>query len=528
MTWLAQVRHVAAKDLRQMRWLVATYGLILLVATARSLSWRGTGSDIFQTASILVVCFGMLLVAVIVQADSPTRSDAFWATRPFYPSAVLAAKCCLTVVFVIGLGLIGQTFGLHVRGVTARQMPILLGQSAWAYALWLLLAMVAAALAKDLPSGVITLIVVAVVLVAIGLMFPGSEPGPAGVAVRAILLVVGVAGGVALLAVLYKTRDTRRRTWFAGLVTLACLFATIFISPAPGRPVDAPPSVPRATLDIELRDYDKLAVLPRIELVIHTTSSPSLQGLTLRNAVAVVRLRDGSTLRLPVLTPLIGLGPIGSPAFDNITWPRESPQARSTTEIPVPLDDVQQAAVARGVRSVALEGSVWVNEAHVAATLPLSAGASVAREAAYVRIVRWSHGFGEISLTIERSAVQTPAVFVTGTDASVELAEAGTSRLANWIPGPQFALLNPVRRQAVALTAHSFHGLNASLVLPGPDLASEVDDVTTSSGRDAHNFTVDDDWLRSARLMIIDWIPRGSYPVHAEFVVPTSPPPSNN
>ena len=35
---------------------------------------------------------------------------------------------------------------------------------------------------------------------------------------------------------------------------------------------------------------------------------------------------------------------------------------------------------------------------------------------------------------------------------------------------------------------------------------------------------LDDSWVGGARLMIVNWIPRGGYPVHAELALPQQAP----
>ena len=74
MTWAGEVAHIMRKDVRELRWVIAGYLLVLAFATVNALGWLGT-KHFFDGSMLLVVITGMLLVASLVQADSPTRPD---------------------------------------------------------------------------------------------------------------------------------------------------------------------------------------------------------------------------------------------------------------------------------------------------------------------------------------------------------------------------------------------------------------------------------------------------------------------
>src|SRR5215467_1014042 len=108
MSIVMQIGHVLAKDLRQARWPIAAYLAIVLVATAHSLVWSAPFSDALDLTVIAVVVVGVLSVASAIQADSPTQANAFWASQPLAPAAVLGAKLMLAAVIIVGSALIGQ------------------------------------------------------------------------------------------------------------------------------------------------------------------------------------------------------------------------------------------------------------------------------------------------------------------------------------------------------------------------------------------------------------------------------------
>ncbi len=99
MTWPAQVRHVFFKDCRQF-WLVPA---VLLVATGLRAARAVGAIASFGTLELPVDMLSALAIAfamgVVVLADPPARTTAFWATQPLQPSAVAAAK--LVFLFAI-------------------------------------------------------------------------------------------------------------------------------------------------------------------------------------------------------------------------------------------------------------------------------------------------------------------------------------------------------------------------------------------------------------------------------------------
>src|SRR5512147_711408 len=100
---MAQVRHVLAKDLRQLWWPVFAYAALIGLATVHSLTWPAMTKDIFDRLTVFVVMIGMVVVAQFVQADSPRRVDASWASRPLAPWAVMVEKLVAAALIVLAL-----------------------------------------------------------------------------------------------------------------------------------------------------------------------------------------------------------------------------------------------------------------------------------------------------------------------------------------------------------------------------------------------------------------------------------------
>jgi hypothetical protein len=90
MTPLAQVVHVVKKDLRLLRWPLAAFAVVLaMVAALNDRDAQLVGSSVIP---ILAVIAGMLLVATLVQEQSPSAADASWRVLPLSPAAVFVAK----------------------------------------------------------------------------------------------------------------------------------------------------------------------------------------------------------------------------------------------------------------------------------------------------------------------------------------------------------------------------------------------------------------------------------------------------
>jgi len=107
---------VMAKDVRQSRWLLLGYLGVILLAYAQSIQQPTSAPTTLDVSLFLVVLVGMLAAGLLIQADSPTRADAFWASRPFDPTAVLASKALCTLLVLVVPALIAQAAVLVANG----------------------------------------------------------------------------------------------------------------------------------------------------------------------------------------------------------------------------------------------------------------------------------------------------------------------------------------------------------------------------------------------------------------------------
>ena len=163
MNTIAQMLHVARKDLRESRWQFIVYVSLVAVAAARVTDWW-SASRVLEMAMFLVVIAGVVLVATLIQNDSPIRADAFWATRPLAPTAVLLAKILLVVVIVVGLPVAAQAFAISSFDIHGAALVRRLFTATSEYARWLLIALALASLTKDLKSLIVMFVCIPVAL----------------------------------------------------------------------------------------------------------------------------------------------------------------------------------------------------------------------------------------------------------------------------------------------------------------------------------------------------------------------------
>ena len=159
MSWLTQVWHVAKKDVRQFRWLLALQVLATVMAVPAVV---GSGSHIggpgfsstFPSLDWYMVLAGLavLISAVVVQADSPSRSDAFWASRPLNPLAVLMAKGATLGVFLLAIPLVAEAMLLLRHAVSPSEMVPMLAESLISQAGIVVAAATVAALTANLSA----------------------------------------------------------------------------------------------------------------------------------------------------------------------------------------------------------------------------------------------------------------------------------------------------------------------------------------------------------------------------------------
>jgi hypothetical protein len=151
------IRHLLVTDIRRFRWILAGW-LVLLGAYSVLLFVTPTyvgspGYDNLNTAIVLLVMVThlvpLVLVPLIVQADAPVGTDAFWTTRPIPPSALLAAKAILLALAIVMLPGLLELAAMTATHVAASERARIALQSVLESAAWLTLLMIASAVTAN-------------------------------------------------------------------------------------------------------------------------------------------------------------------------------------------------------------------------------------------------------------------------------------------------------------------------------------------------------------------------------------------
>jgi hypothetical protein len=506
MTWLAQLRHVAAKDIRQARVPLLVYLGIVAWATWDACKATGPDKTSTQGAMIFVVTAGLFVVAALVQADSPTRSDAFWPSRPFYASAVFAAKLFVMGAIVIGLPLAGQLVALSAIGAAPARIPMLLLVAAWSYALWLFAAMTVAALTRDLRTFAVAFVSLCVLLLIVGEEWPKTLHFSVGARAQAIATLLGVIAAIALVLTLYRTRDMRARMWVAGIAAAAAVLVSpglplspgVILSP-PVAATQAASSTRRATVRAELVNEQGSARRPWLRFRVRTEGATAAERFGFSVSSATVYLRNGSTLQVPTEEAGLVAALAAQRYFGAMRGPFFSARGY---EVDAKLTDLQRAAVSAGFDSMTVEGRVTIWNRHIIGTMPLAEHAALGIGAAHLEIVRLDRSADTVSL----------AMRVFSVDRSNEQSMG--------FGGPDLALVNETRWQELTFRGGSSGGVSGTLVLPGNEAQVSTAEYDTAPLLPAARlFVVDDSWISESHLVLSKWTPSDSYPVRAKVIV---------
>lgn len=261
MRWPGIILHLVRKDMVYARWLMAIY-----VCAVAALTWVAarprTEGEGFLVLLLIPLAAGV--VATIVQADSPTSPDAFWATRPIPSWTMLVAKALACIVVVVVPVMIAQAVLMHQLDWLGLDAMAVMTRSLMSE-LSMVLVLVALAAVTRTTGAFITTLVVA--LAGLGQMERMAErltsfPVPASLASTMIGLswLVGIAG----LGYLYSSRRLGRTRIILVVAALVSTASREMLEPFDGdggRPLAAAVIVPNpagdAALDVTIDVQDR-------------------------------------------------------------------------------------------------------------------------------------------------------------------------------------------------------------------------------------------------------------------------------
>ncbi|HEY0023922.1 MAG TPA: hypothetical protein VGB24_13470 [Longimicrobium sp.] len=502
MKWHAQVAHVVRKDVRQFRWMIAAYAAAVAAATTIAMRWSTFGAGHPLLWMFAIVVLGMVLLAVLVQADSPARSTPFWVTLPLHPSAVLTAKLVVGVLVVLGLALVGQAAALSAHAVAAGDLPRLLGHSALSFGSWLGTAAVIAALAPDLRTFLLALTLTTLASFVgaqvIWSLHDFSYPRPSSL----LIPVAELCCMVLLLAHQYLTRRVRRGVaagvllWTAGLLLLVVALRSSSSAELAAAGV-VPGPLRGATINID-------------EVQFHSGAEPTVifraKGLSpvhdyvLVSPVVELRMDDGSSAPVRLDDSFIGLGHAAVP-MEGIRWVNgPDPATEIGRSVTLKVTLAQRRALEQGRARLSLRGRVEVREPRVKIDLPLVAGVAAARQGLRMRVTRAEVLAQGPSVEVQASSV-----------AASRSAGSGSERRSGFGPADH-VLVNRSRGEGIIMNQGRSHGSGGGLVLPGPStqVSTTVFEPEITLAREIR---VEAGWLDGARLVVLEWVPLGSYPI---------------
>ena len=527
MTWLAQVVHVMAKDAREARWPLVAYLATLSIATAHALRWLESPKNILDASMIGVVGVAMFVVASLVQADSPTRADAYWATKPFHASAVFAAKVLQPLLVIAIPALFAQAIALYSLGIDPADVTRQVSLSAYAFGLWLLVSLVLGAMTRDIRSFIVAIVAVPTLLalgVALLPEFPSFTSGTRGL--------VGVATTVislTLVAALYAYRDNRRHTWIVAIGAVAGAGLAMFGGsswPDADREASASAAPRHSTLRVEVADLQLRANPSVVTLTVRIEDAARDERITFVPTSVSFRTRSGQTVQLEVRNVSAVLAAPELPGARGITWPSRTNAAANGFSFAVTLSPSDVVRMAGGVDRVNVEGFVTVALPRLVGTLPITSGASVKADGIRIEVERTFGG------------EPTPTAVNVRETAVPRDGQAAPSTVYRGDGALELVLVNAARGQARTMFKQAGVSNGGSLVLPGTDVHDESSLFTLERSResitelrtdgimferdltpDAANTPVDSIWSQHPRIVAIRWIPRRGYRIHGAVAI---------
>ncbi|MCG6988838.1 MAG: hypothetical protein LJF06_11750 [Gemmatimonadetes bacterium] len=515
MSWLAQVGHVLKKDVRQHRWMIVITLLALAGTVVEAMGWTAVSSP-FPVNSLLHVVptvpgaatfllASFLLVAFVVQGDSPARSDAFWVPRPLSPSAVFVAKVVLIGFLAILLPAVWEVVAIGSHHLWSASVIGSMGLSVLVQTALLAAVAVVAALTPDLRTFLATFLVAYIgwsaAAPAIRQAVTGVSIGEAGLS--PVEAVAWLLGGLALVAYQYRVRDNRHTLRVFALPTFLCLgLGAAFGGARPLAFGAGSTSEAVATPDLRI-DSIRLERPPswgggrswdahvRMELVggrsgyAYEVIAPKLRVCLPDGSHTTLRVRGiGQRLTNPWV-PSVGLTWLG---FDPTAKPY-----RPVVTFLVPTDLVNAVTDPRS--RFAVEGRVYVQAPVEVGPLPMRVGATAVADGKRYRLLAFENDQGRPRVGVRYEGVESAL------------------RPTPWIRSSfDLTLVNAARQEAIYVRQSDNTSDSHNLVFMRERWAAgSLSLVPGGGGPDDQPSAVDDAWLDGAELHITDWVSKGSY-----------------
>lgn len=508
MNWFAQVRHVIAKNVRRARVYLALYVVAVAVTTAFVIGPTVPSFAMLDWSTLLLLGVGLLLLAALVQSDSPSRVESFWKSLPLDPGAVVAAKLLMTALVLVlpaiggfvALRAVGSPTGLAVRSI---------GQATLGLALCTLAVLITAALTRDLRSLLLACVATPIAWIVLALAFMWATgvdlhlqrlpPGlPLPIAIAAGL------GALFMLAYLYRRWNIRWVAWSIAIFLASAAMVSPFLDSA--HPALGAPPAPPVDLTLE-RDTAGAPMGGGLALEVNVTGAPADVKVGLFIDSIAVRPRHAAhgrafRRRFEVTIQQPQLAGARRPYATRFRPPQIYAYTNRQRDEPmVPPSDVG---------GVDVFGHVMMSRLVSVATLPMRVGASVAGAGGRAQMLRVQTGGDSVTLALRlltmRSGPDLAFVDVAGNYSAMVL-----------------DLINDARHEALSVPQAGMSGSDVSLVMPGA--WGRTYDITFRTSVEGGNALPVDSlpplaWYRGAHVQLSQLVRLETQPVHLVYTSP--------
>jgi hypothetical protein len=488
------------------RWYMAGYVLVLTFAVVTAFRTRFDSGFLWPMVTSV---FALIITSVVVQADSPWRSDEFWPTRPLEWSAVVAAKFLFSAVAIGGLAMTAQgAILLSGYDVTAPDLARSLSQTALAFAGTLITSLVVATLTRNLRGAVLVFILQFIISYFIWLSIASSwatdSVRVSHIPLIRLALLLGFLAPLAVTVVVYYTRNWGYGAAL-GLIVLLLIPSLGFtvradVSVDPNRSgytraiSDTPPALRAASLELVPgtgRQFDN--GLYRIDarlsggsdLIVYSLVSGELEFQLRNDSIVFATLGRDVQLGVP-------------PVAEGLRWRSVrgwKPPQHETHTLEVTLKPEQQRQLSAGISRIVLHGQLRVFEPTILATIPFVAGSIAVNAGHRFELVNVSNVDGKFVLIVS-SVVHTEGLYRRPETA--------------WLP--EYALVNRQRGEALQIDNRGESSGTLGLVVISNEMSQRR---TRTTAQPTQLALPDPTWFEGAQLLRIVWRDRGRYAVSA-------------
>jgi len=527
MSFAAETFHLLRKELRRTRHASRLYLLLLAVTAPAAAGALPHAEATASLGGVLIGLFAAGLLAYVVQADSPLRVDAFWATLPIRPLALLASRGIYAIAVLLAPALLAQAAVFLAFDVAALDLAPLLTASVVRMGVWLLLAGLVAALTRSLRSFALAILALVVGTSAVGGLvrsaaaIVASDPIAGPVEAPVLLLgAIGIAAVVTLIVWTYRSgRQAGWRIWLVAVPAIVCATYASALSGAVLRGWTPPTDrySTNETADGEKRGQTRLTRLivgpftsgrsnDRATIAVRLRTPPDERG---RYRVTSPRvelvLPDGSAQAVEVYDEQLGDLPLPDDGLRRRGRPRRTAASDVTPfRIRFFVDETQRETIARGGVVIRLRATLHVLEADRLLDLPLREGATANLPGRRFSLVSVELSSQSADFDLRQTTVSNVRYPLTS-DAGVVRAEDEEELHA-------LALVHDRRAEILSVRDRGSHASPATLVLPGTRAVSNVQSLQAGPRPlyDTRGGAPDVDvlppgWFDDARLVLYRW-----------------------